>query len=184
MKSIDNSKENLFKSIFNQLFGPLLAYAITFTNDHEQAKDIVQGCFVTLWEKRDAHLQNPNLKTYMHTMVHNSFIDSYRKNLRKDRILEELKKNALEKYRLQERETDGGAKIKHMQAIVETLPPRCKEILLMNKRDGMKYKEIAKKLGVSVKTVESQMQIAFKKIRKDFKKNMLLFITTYFRRTS
>jgi len=58
-------------------------------------------------------------------------------------------------------------KTTYLKKVIETLPPRCKEILLL-KQDGMKYAEIASKLSLSIKTVEVQMGIAFTKIRKGF----------------
>ncbi|WP_084532603.1 RNA polymerase sigma factor [Arenibacter palladensis] len=63
--------------------------------------------------------------------------------------------------------------------IVAKLPPKCREILLLNKRDGLKYKEIALKLNVSEKTVESQMRIAFKKIRGEFKNDKQFFVIIF-----
>ena len=70
-------------------------------------------------------------------------------------------------------------RIKKLKVIIDELPPKCREILLLNKRDGLKYKEIALKLNVSEKTVESQMRIAFKKIRAAFKKDKQFFVVIF-----
>ena len=68
-------------------------------------------------------------------------------------------------------------RVQKMKKVIEELPPKCKEIIIMNKIQGIKYKDIADQLGISVKTVESQMRTAFTKIREAFKEdNQLLFL--------
>ena len=59
--------------------------------------------------------------------------------------------------------------------MIEQLPDRCQEIVKL-KMEGLKYREIAESLGLSVKTVESQMRVAFIKIREDYKEDLLLFV--------
>lgn len=164
-----------FKKVFEQLYGPLLAYTKTLTNNHDQAKDIVQNCFITLWQKRPDLINSPSLKSFLFTTAYNSFIDLYRKNQRKNKILDDLK-HKMAKENLIEEDNNSDYKIKRLKLIIAELPPKCKEILLLNKRDGLKYKEIAIRLNVSEKTVESQMRIAFKKIREEFRNDKQIFM--------
>ena len=168
-------KKDVFKIIFEQLYGPLLAYTKTLTNNHEQAKDIVQNCFVTLWQKRPDLIESPTVKSFLFTTAYNYFIDLYRKDQRKNKILDDLK-YSMAKENIIEEESNVNYKIRRLKLIIAQLPPKCQEILLLNKRDGLKYKEIASRLNVSVKTVESQMRIAFKKIREEFKNDKQVFI--------
>jgi len=168
-------KEEDFKLVFEQLYGPVLAYTKTLTNNHDQAKDIVQNCFITLWQKRPDLLASPTLKRFLFTTAYNSFIDLYRKDQRKNKILDDLK-YSMAKENLSEDEGYNDLKIKKLKIVIDLLPPKCREILLLNKRDGLKYKEIALKLNISEKTVESQMRIAFKKIREEFKNEKQFFV--------
>ena len=68
-------------------------------------------------------------------------------------------------------------RLKKIYSAIENLPPRCKEIFKMSKLQGYKYYEIAKMLKITEKAVESQMSIAFKKIRSEINNNnsLLLF---------
>ncbi|WP_255518108.1 sigma-70 family RNA polymerase sigma factor [Fulvivirga sp. M361] len=59
-------------------------------------------------------------------------------------------------------------RIEKVKQVVDSLPPKCQEIIRLNKLEGIKYKDIAVRMDISVKTVESQMRIAFKKIREAF----------------
>jgi len=168
-------QKKVFKIVFNQFYGPLLAYTKTLTNDVDQAKDIVQNCFIILWQKHPDQIESPKLKSFLFTMAHNSFIDLYRKNQRQNKILDDLK-YSMAKESLIEEVANPDYKVKKLKMVIEGLPPKCREILLLNKRDGIKYKEIAIRLSISEKTVESQMRIAFKKIREEFKNDNHVFI--------
>ncbi|MBU2906513.1 RNA polymerase sigma-70 factor [Arenibacter algicola] len=171
-------QKDVFKIVFEQLYGPLLAYTKTLTNNHDQAKDIVQNCFITLWQKRPDLVESPALKSFLFTTAYNSFIDLYRKNQRKNKIFDELKYN-MAKESLIEEVSHVDHKIKKLKMVVDKLPPKCREILLLNKRDGLKYKEIASRLNISEKTVESQMRIAYKKIREEFKNDKQILMVIF-----
>ena len=168
-------QKDVFKIVFDQLYGPLLAYTKTLTNNHDQAKDIVQNCFISLWQKRPDLLESPSLKNFLFTSAYNSFIDLYRKNQRTNKILDELK-YSMAKENIIEEDSNLDFKIKRLKLVIAQLPPKCQEILLLNKRDGIKYKEIAIRMAISEKTVESQMRIAFKKIRKEFRNEKQFFM--------
>ncbi|MCM4162297.1 MULTISPECIES: RNA polymerase sigma factor [unclassified Arenibacter] len=166
----DHEREQKFKLVYEQLFGPVLAYTKTLTNNHDQAKDIVQNCFIALWQKRPDLIESKSLKSFLYTTAYNSFIDLYRKDQRKNQILDELK-YSMAKENLSEVESNEDSKIKKLKKVIDQLPPKCREIILLNKKDGLKYKEIAVLKNISEKTVESQMRIAFAKIREAFDNN-------------
>ncbi len=69
--------------------------------------------------------------------------------------------------------------IKKLETVIQQLSPKCQQIILLNKRDGLKYKEIALKMDISFKTVKSQMRIVFKKIRETFKADEFVFFLSF-----
>ncbi len=170
-----------FKKVFECYYEPLVAYITTFTHNRQLAKDIVQDCFLILWVKRETLADNTSIKNYLYTLAYHKYIDFYRKNKFKNTVLNELKFDALS-HRINESEYKTQERIHKLKILINKLPPRCKEILLLNKVEGKKYKEIADILGVSIKTVESQMRIAFKKIREGFKsENIFIFLFKKFK---
>lgn len=171
-------KEENFKWVFEQLYGPVLAYAKTLTNNHDKAKDIAQNCFIILWQKRPDLIDSPTLQRFLFTTAYNSFVDLYRKEQRKNTILDDIKYSMAYEYTSEEN-VDIDQRIKKLDLVIQQLPPKCQQILLLNKRDGLKYREIAMKMDISVKTVESQMRIAFIKIRESFKADEILFFLLF-----
>ena len=63
---------------------------------------------------------------------------------------------------------------------IDSLPERCREIFLKSKIEGKKQKEIAEEMNISINTVETQMGIAYKKLRNELKDYFPLFIFLYY----
>ncbi|WP_206538808.1 RNA polymerase sigma factor, partial [Aquimarina macrocephali] len=181
---IKKNDEDAIKLIFNELYKPLLAYVTTLTYDTERAKDIVQNSFIILWNKREILAEESSLKNYLFTVCYRLYIDQHRKDQIRNKVMDELKLSVLKNQIEHNDPTERQLRIKKILAVIEELPPRCKQILLLNKRDGVKYKEIAEKLDVSVKTVESQMRIAFQKIRDSFKNEKIILFISIFKKRS
>ncbi|WP_163407092.1 RNA polymerase sigma factor [Flavobacterium ajazii] len=167
IEAIKQDDNGAFEELFNRYYKSLVAYINTYTNDFELSEDIVQQTFITIWTQRKKLPIIKSIKNYLHTISYHSFIDHYNKSKRNDTFFEELKEKAL-RDSIDDNSELIDRRIQKLIKIVDSLPPRCKEILQLNKIEGLKYAEISAKLDISVKTVESQMRIAFQKIREGF----------------
>lgn len=158
-----------FESLFRSSYVSLVRYAKSFVRDHDTAEEIVQDLFFRLWDERNKIKIETSLNGYLFRAVHNRCLHllEHRKVIEKHEheiILEQ--KGSIE---------DVSEKInyKELQSavvrILERLPARCGRIFCMNRFEGLKYNEIAKKLAVSVKTVEADMGKALKEFRKALK---------------
>ena len=143
------------------------------------SEDIVQQAFIDLWNAKDKLQECKSPKSYLYTIAYNRFIDSINKDKRRHNLLNTVYENAL-RDRIEEDHEALEKRVKKMSQIIQTLPPKCRQTLEMNKIKGLKYQEIAEIMGVSVKTVESQMSVAFKKIRKGFEKENLYLLLVNF----
>lgn len=165
-RRIQEGESLAFKTLFEAYYETLYYYTLQLTKDSQFSQDLVQETFIKLWEKKNEVEIKTSLKSYLFRIGYNLYIDEKRKEKRNDLLLIELKYESLideiecEDSRLEE-------KINKVKYLVNTLPKKCKEILLLSKKEGLKNKEIAIKLNISIKTVESQISIAFKKIRKN-----------------
>lgn len=151
-----------------------MAYIITYNSDKKKAEDIVQEAFINFWNNRDKIDKDKSPKSYLYKIAFNKFIDTVNKHKKEQLFLKQIWKSSLDDV-IDEDESIVEKKIKKVNEIISDLPPRCKQIIKLNKMQGLKYKEIAIKLGVSLKTVESQMRIAFQKIRKEFEDDSHFF---------
>lgn len=162
----------VFNEYYREYYTRVLAFCCTYTRDKAQAEDITQQAFMRLWHKRDRLSSIDAPLSYLFTLSKNIFIDEYRSNKRATQIMEELREQALQE---ESREDEDRVKeqFEKVAREIENLPEKCRDIVVMNKLQGYSYSEIADSMGLSVKTVESQMRIAFKKLREAFKDDEL-----------
>ncbi len=145
--------------LFRNYYRPLCLYALHYLHDTEQAEDAVQDCFVRLLEQT---VKPQNARAWLYAAVRNRCIDILR---RRHPTIDDTSTAAyldgLSDEEAQERSVNEAA----LWDIIDQLPARQREVLLMAKRDGRTYAEIANQLGISVKTVEHLLSRAMKKLR-------------------
>jgi len=174
-QGIIEGDEGAFKAFFEKYNRSLFGYVASMTNDHEQAKDIVQMSFVSLWNKRKT-LQPTSLRPLLFTMAKNLFIDEYRSSLSRANLYAELSFDAIQDEPIDLEYTQ--RQIWKLKKVIDTLPERCRDILRMTKLEGLTKQEVADYLGISVRTVEAQIRIAYTKIRETFaaEDSIILFV--------
>jgi len=141
-------------------------FAKAITRSAETAEEIVEDVFVKLWSHRQAINDIDNLTVYLYVAV-------------KNRSLNAISQKASEMIRAPFDDLDIGMNeatpdpyslmvtsemMKKMQQAIDQLPPRCKMIFKLIREDGLKYKEVAEILNISVNTIDVQMAIAVKRI--------------------
>lgn len=126
------------------------------------ARSLVQQVFVDLWTKRNQISIKQSVKAYLYNAVKNKAIDHLRKHKQTTPFSEHEEKIKIQPFKdpVQEAEELG-----RINEAINSLPPKCKEIFMLCKFEDLKYKQIAEKLNISIKTVEMQMGIALKKLR-------------------
>jgi len=133
--------------------------------DFETAKEIVQEAFVSLWEKRETIDMDRQVKSYLSMIIHNKCTNYLRDNRKFDQYILTVENLVdVPEYEGSDSLVEEELKIKIESAISE-LPEKCREIFVMNRYENLKYQEIADKLQISVKTVETQLSKALQLMR-------------------
>ena len=155
---------------FQWMYRPLCLYALNITESYEDSEDIVQQIFVELLEKAVVgSLEVGNMKGYLYTVVRNRAV----KYVKKDQ-----EKVSVESAMYLTDENILSISVEEEALVwnwIDALPTERRNIFLMAKQQGMKYKEIAEQLDISVKTVEGQMGKALKTLRDKAIKIYLFF---------
>jgi RNA polymerase sigma-70 factor (ECF subfamily) len=171
--------ETAFEQVFKTYFKRLHAYAFTILGDEVEAEEMVQQVFFKLWERNENLSLTGSVSAYLYRAVHNESLNYIKhQKVRSNHQLHVAysMKNEVEhpakKVMASELE-------KKIHSALNELPEQCRTIFQMSRFDELKYREIADKLGISVKTVENQMGKALKLLREklaDFLIFILLFI--------
>lgn len=158
--------KNRFKEVFKEYYNPLCNFAISITSDRKMAQDVVQDVFTKLWDKRNELVINSNEKSYLFQAVKNRSFELLRKRKNEAKI----NVSDFEESYNQEKELEDQANKFMLKEFlfnsIRQLPPKCQEIFVLNKVNGLTYSEIADDLNISVKTVENQIGKAYRKLRK------------------
>ena len=157
--------EAAFEQVFKSHFKSLHAYACTILKEEAQAEEIVQQVFFKLWERADSLTITGSVTAYLYRAVHNESLNYIKhKKVRSEHRLHVA-------YSMKDQADHASKKVlnseleKKLQEAMEELPEQCRTIFQMSRFEEMKYREIADKLDISVKTVENQMGKALRLLR-------------------
>ena len=155
-----------FKYFFDRYYDDLCNFVHVYLHDQVLSEEIVQDIFVYFWENKEKLQINTSVKSFLFSASKFKSLNLLRDTKTKKRIVEKIGKT--EPLITSEEENsylDTGEFKKILDAAVDQLAPKCREVFLLSKFEDLSNKEIAEKLGISVKTVENQMTIALKKLR-------------------
>ena len=169
-KRIKQGDVKAFESIFTSHFKLVYQYVYKISKDHTLSSDIAQEAFISLWTRRENIEDGRSIVGLLYKTAHNRYVDQYRKDQRQQVLKQEFYIEKMSEL-VEEDKWKKAKKIKLLRKEMALLPPKCREIFELAKLDGLKYKEIATRLKVSVKTVENQMGIALTKLREALKES-------------
>jgi RNA polymerase sigma-70 factor (ECF subfamily) len=154
-----------YRQLFILFQSSLLEFAVSILKSKQLSEEIVSDVFIAIWQKRQQLDKIENLPFYLFTAVKNRAINELHRQKRMGSVpLDEVAIEFRSLYHDPEQKFISAEMIEEIQTSIRQLPPRCQLIFKLVKEDGLKYKEVAELLHLSVKTVENQMGFALKKI--------------------
>lgn len=154
-----------FRKIYDLYYEPLCRFLLFYTKDIQLVEDIVQEVFLQLWENKDK-VEVTYIKTYLFQSAKNKMINRLRDDRNRSLLLEKWFEEQLQNHHLDKDKFETEKLLIVVERAIDELPEKCREIFILNKTEKLTYKEIAETKQISIKTVENQMGIALKKIRK------------------
>lgn len=182
----EQREETRFEDIYLSYFSKMKYFAKEYVISEEDAENIVQDVFVELWENKEMLNMHMNLIAYLFTTIKNKCLNHLRHKL----VVQETASKLQEEYTISLRMNLDSLEAfdnnlfsdqdieKIISRALDTLSEKCRTIFIMSKIESKKQKEIAQELNISINTIETQMGIAYKKLRIELKDYfpILLFI--------
>ena len=168
--------------IYISYYSKLVRFATDFVIYEEDAENITQDVFVALWEKKETLVYVENMNAYIFKLVRNRCIDHLKHKIIQEKYVTSTqsvyeRELSLKLQSLEEFDVDIAPEEKLEKIVtdaINTLPNKCREIFLLSRYEGLKYKEISERLNLSVNTIETQMGIALKKLREKLRGYLFL----------
>lgn len=184
MSNKELRQQRSFDDIYLIYYSKLIRFSKEYVMSEYDAENIVQDCFLHIWEQRESLNLIDNINAFLFRLVKNKCVDFLRR-----KILDETKKQEIQdvylqefKYKLYSIESfdDSSFSDEEIERIIydaiNNLPEKCREIFVLNKINGLKHEEIATLLKISPNTVKNQVSNALKKMRQELKDFVPLFL--------
>lgn len=167
------------RQLFEQYYTPLVLFAVSYVNEREIAKDLVQDVFFSLIENRQQFESIDNLKFYLYSAVRNRCLKHLRHETVKNRYENYILQKDKEKQHYEEHLLEEEVFLLLNQAI-EELPEQCRKVFNLSLQ-GKSNAEIAEIMNVSIETVKSHKKTGKKILYGKLKDTVsVVTITFYF----
>ena len=174
--AIREGNERIFEETFRKYYQSLCNYANSILKEMDEAEEVVQNLFMSVWEKRSDLEINISLKSYLYRAVHNHCLN----RIKHLKVREEYQQYATNFYDASYESVSQTVMKNELETKIEEairkLPEQCRLIFRMSRFEELKYHEIAEQLEISPKTVENQIGKALKILRVELAEYLPLII--------
>ncbi len=167
--------KQLFEQLFRDYFTRLCNFAQSYINDLDTAREIVQEVYINLWQKKESIDTDKSIKSYLYASVKNRCLNYIRDNKKFRSYVLDVEIADFEVTFESDAFTESELQTKINNALGK-LPEKCRQVFQLSRFEELKYKEIAAKLNISVKTVEAQMSKALKILREELKDYIIVVL--------
>ncbi len=165
--------EAAYRELFAMCFPALMRFAYTFIRSRELSEEIAADVMISVWNRRESLGRIDDFRLYLYVSTRNTALNYLKKQKRENAF-------SLDESAVWMKADDATPEqlfitaelFKRIQGAIQDLPPQCRLIYKLIKEDGLKYREVSELLQLSVKTIETQMGIATKRLYKLFRNTM------------
>lgn len=168
-EDISVNYEDAFEQLFKSFFRELHVYSFSILHDWILAEEVVQTLFLKMWENGSWKRVETSMKSFLYRAVYHESLNV----LRQHKVRQNYENNILYVMKNEPEHTTNPVELNELEERIRRslnrLPEKCRTIFQLSRFGELKYHEIATQLGISVKTVETQMGKAIRILRNDLK---------------
>jgi RNA polymerase sigma-70 factor (ECF subfamily) len=182
VKGLGRDDKKALDELYQYYYPRLYGFSKSFLKVEDDIDDILQDVFVKIWLNRRKIDNVKTFNSWIFTITKNAILSYFREKTRHNEFESRLQQLATAEV-VMNSEVEYEDLKKQTDKIIGKLPEKRKEIFRLSREEGMSYKEISEKLGISIKTVEDHMSHALRYLReqlKGFDILTLLYISLFF----
>ena len=165
IKQLNASDKRAFALLYDKYVGMVYCFLVSVLRQEGLAEDLTQWCFMQMWERRETISAERNLPAWLYVIARNAAIKELRRQVTAANYVEYALNSKQEAQHDAGPQSDLKVITEEMERVVGQLPESRRKIFLMRTVDGLSVNEIAEKLGISPKTVETQIARAKQALR-------------------
>ncbi len=174
VQRLKNNDRPAFELIFNKYSKKLYYFTLGYLHSQAESEEIIQNVFVSLWENRDMLSEAFPIQSYLYKVTVNHIYNYFKHRLVRRRYLEDMIVEGTDEDQEAMQSILSNDLEEVVYKIVGELPQRQQLIFRLSRLDGLCHAEIAKRLGISIRSVENQIYRALKYIREKLNKESIL----------
>ena len=173
VQKLKNGDTDAFDELFRDYAHRLLQFSLAYLKSDEDAEEIVQEVFIKVWSRRKELKPGSSFKSYLFTIAFNFIKKRFIKIAREKAFKDNIIYSYLEQENDLDKLIDYKSLLGKVEMIINSMPPRRKEIFIKRKYHDLTLKQIAEEMGISPNTVENQLSAAQKYIKEKLEKEKL-----------
>ena len=176
---LKNDSHEAFTYFYQQYWNMIYNFTRLYTSSIDDSKEIVQQVFIKLWESRKFLKEDENFKGFLFIIARNIIFNSSKRSFNEDfykiSVLKAYAETRMKDYYEIEEEIYATELKEYLTLLIDSLPPRQKEIFLLSREENLSYSEIADRLGISIKTVEHSISKSLKYLKANVRLMLIFF---------
>ncbi len=164
IEAINRQEPKAYQTLYRLYYRALVNYAMRFISKQDEAEDVVQDLFVSMWNKKIQFVSYVSFRTYLYNAVYNAVLNVIKHQEVEQRYVDLVKNE--DELEFPEADYQKEEIYRQLYLAIDRLPKKCREILLMY-MDGKKNEEIAQILSISIETVKTQKKRAMRFLKDD-----------------
>lgn len=172
--NLKNGDEKAFETLFWEYNTHVYHFIYSLLYEKSLAEDLTQTVFLKIWEKRDTIDPEQGFDSYLFTIARNLVYKETQSRLLSEKFMQTVQARLSDADSLMEEKIDAESLREYINSLVEELPPARREIFRLSRNEHLSYREIAERLSISEKTVETQLNRALRFLREKLSSNNIL----------
>lgn len=164
--ALSHDDKAVFNCLFEKLYPKIKFYITGVCHDETEAENLTQNLFMKLWIKREQLLNIENLDAYIFTIAHHDALNFLRHSLTLSVKPIDDSVRALQDGEDEERSIEYKELLQRVYDEIDKMPLQRRKVFLMSRDEGLSNQEIADRLGISKRTVETHISTALKELRR------------------